>query len=78
MIRRAKIIKNHKIKNTPSILSSLKMSQKIQKNEKNENFVIFYDFGDRSTRGFTGIQFLKKINSRVYYVMDLKKQHDFS
>ena len=32
--QRPKIIKNHKIKNTPSILSSLKMFKKIQKIRK--------------------------------------------
>ena len=71
--RRAKIIKNHKIKNTPSILSLSKTNKKIPKNQKSGNFVFSDDFGDRPARRFGVNSFFRNLNYRVKNDMDLKK-----
>ena len=75
--RRAKFIKIHKIKNTPSILISFKMIQKKQKNQKSGNFVFFYEFGVGWARGFRVLHVFKKCYLRVTDVTKSRKVHDF-
>ena len=75
--QRAKIIKNHKIKNTPSILISFKMIKKIQKNQKSENLVVFEEFGDRWARRLGVNHFLKNSCLRVTDDTKSRKVRDF-
>ena len=72
--QRAKIIKNHKIKNTPrsSTLISFKMIKKVQKNQKSGNFVFFDEFGDRWARGLGVNHVLKNVYLRVTSVTKLR------
>ena len=76
--QRVKFFKNHKIKNTPSILISFKTIKKLQKNQKSENFVFCDDFRDSSARRLGINHFLKNIDLRVTNDMKTRKVHDFS
>mgnify|MGYP004355973121 FL=1 len=76
--QRANIIKNHKVKNTPSILISFKMIQKLQKNQKSENFVFSGDFRGRWARRLGIYQFFQNAYLRVTDVTNTKKVRDFS
>ena len=76
--QRAKIIKNHKIKNTPSILISFKMIKKINnKNQKSGNLVFFDEFGDRWARRLGVNHFLKNSCLRVTDDTKSRKVRDF-
>ena len=75
--RRAKFIKNHKIKNTPSILISFKMIKKNRKNPKSGNLVFFDEFGDRWARRLGVNHFLKNSCLRVTDDTKSRKVRDF-
>ena len=75
--QRAKIIKNHKIKNTPSILKRFKSIKKTQHFQKSRNFEYFDGFGGRSVRGLGVNHFLKNLYLRVTDGMKSENLHDF-
>ena len=71
MDRWSKIIKNSKIKNTPSILETFKSIKKSQNFPKSQNF------GGRSVRGLGVNHFLKNLYLRVTDGMKSENLHDF-
>ena len=75
--RWSKIIKNPKIKNTPSILKRFKSIKKSQNFPKSKIFRYFGDFGGRSVRGLGVNQFLKNLYLRVTDGMKSENLHDF-
>ena len=77
MDRWSKIIKNSKIKNTPSILETFKSIKKSQNFPKSQNFGYFDDFGGRSVRGLGVNHFLKNLYLRVTDGMKSENLHDF-
>ena len=76
--QRAKIIKNHKIKNTPSILISFKIFKKLQKNQKSGNFVFSDDFRGRWAVRKGINHFLKNVYLRVTDGTRSGENHYFS
>ena len=71
------IIKNPKIKNTPSILERFKSIKKSQYFPKSQNLGYFDDFGGRSVRGLGVNHFLKNLYLRVTDGMKSENLRDF-
>ena len=76
--QRAKFFKNHKIKNTPSILISSKLFKKLQKKQKSEILWFSDDFGGRWTVWFGKNHILNTIYLRVTDGTGTGNNHYFS